>query len=90
MRWQPSKATLAQTWSQCGFRSFIGSPGGPVWHAFAALGGTSSTIDPALLQEMVQAIQGGGRVLVMSDRADLRDRAKAEIMGMLVTPAGQA
>ena len=81
---------------RCPFRSFVGigqHPGNSAEmaerldHAFAALGGEVTPIAEDLLAEMVDSIRRGRTVLVLSDRADLRDAAKGQIMTALATAA---
>ncbi len=81
---------IPKTWGEtldcCPFRSFVGkgiSAGEMMTrlaHTFAAIGGEPCPIDPALLDEMAASIHAGKTVLVLADRADLRDRAKREIL----------
>lgn len=69
--------------AQCPFRTLIGPPGAPITCSFAALGGEVTPLSARMMSDVLDALRGGGRVLVLSDRADLRDQAKWEILGML-------
>ena len=53
-----------------------------VVHAVAVLGGDPEPIGPETIAELVVAIRAGGSVLLMSDRADLRDYAGREILAV--------
>ncbi len=93
----PIPTTLGEALHLCPFRSLIGIGGGNaeemesrIAHTFAALGGEPCSIKPDLLDEMTASIRAGGVVLVMSDRADLRDHVKREILTRLHGAAGCA
>lgn len=91
---QTVPANLAETFDRCPFRSIIGiaapSPNrpldqliSPLAHAIAVLGGDPEPISSDTMAELVAAIRAGDSVLLMSDRADLRDYAKREILAMV-------
>jgi hypothetical protein len=87
-RHPPIPATWGEVLERCPFRSLIGI-GQPrdangmmerIAHTFAALGGETTPIADDLLDEMATSIRARGVVLLISDRADLRDAAKREIL----------
>ena len=97
-RHPPIPATWGEAWERCPFRSLvgIGNPSdanemaGRIAHMFAALGGETAPIADELLDEMAASIRAGGVVLVVSDRSDLRDAAKREILARAHGAAGSA
>ena len=91
--------TWGETWERCPFRSFIGlgqhpgdanEMGDRIGHIFAALGGEPAPIADSLMAEMIDSIRRGRTVLVISNRADLRDQAKREILAQVHGAAGTA
>ena len=84
----------------CPFRSFIGigdtttanvdEMGTRIAHVFAALGGEPAPIDADLLAELAASVRASRTVLVLSDRADLRDHAKRQILARAHGVAGTA
>ena len=94
----PIPATWGEAWARCPFRSLIGighrsdanEMAGRLAHTFAAIGGESVPIADDLLDEMAASIRAGGTVLLISDRADLRDAAKREILARAHGVAGCA
>ena len=68
---------------ECQFRTLIGPPGAPITCSFAALGEEVTALSVRMMGDVLDAFRAGGRVLVLSDRVDLRDRAKREILAML-------
>ncbi len=91
--------TWAEAFDRCPFRTIIGvcPPHRAITdllpqlsHAIAMLGGDPTPISPAMMAEIVASVQAGGAVLILSDRADLRDYAKREILAMALPAAGRA
>ena len=89
-----TERTVSVDWkklvARCPFRTLIGPVGAPTTCSFAALGGEVTPLSPKMMGDVMDALRSGGRVLVLSDRADLRDRAKRETMGMLRPMEGHA
>lgn len=92
-----------KTWTEalerCPFRTVIGAGQGHrdvaellphLAHTIMVLGGDPTPINSATMGNIVAALQSGGTVMIMSDRADLRDYAKREIVAMALPAAGQA
>lgn len=94
----PVPATWHEAWERCPFKSLLGTGNpsdademaGRIDHVFAALGGEATPIADELLDEMAASIRAGGVVLVISDRADLRNEAKREILARAHGAAGSA
>ncbi len=94
----PVPATWREAWERCPFKSLVGvgnprnanEMAGRIDHVFAALGGEAAPIADELLNEMAASIRNGGVVLVISDRADLRNEAKREILARAHGAAGSA
>ena len=79
--------TISEAWGCCRFRSLVALVPGTqdelldrVGAAFAAVGGDIAPIDPDTLSSLVETVRGGQTVIVLGDRADLRDAAKAQLM----------
>jgi hypothetical protein len=83
------------TWPQmvrrCRYRTLLGPNTGPAdavgmvraaTHTLAILGGEAGPIDPDAVRDLVDVLTAGGTIVIMSDRADLRDAAKAEIVSL--------
>lgn len=90
--------TWAEVLARCPYRTLIGRHEDGVAattpsdllprlsHTIALLGGDVEPIASATMAEIVTSIRAGGTVLLVADRADIRDYAKREILAM----AGQA
>ena len=100
---RPTRApqTIEEALARCPFRTVIGLPPtrpedvvddmvSRLAHTLAVLGGDPVPISPDTMQEFIASLQLGRTVLVMSDRRDLRDRAKAEILAMASTTGARA
>lgn len=99
----PTKATFGETLERCPFRTLIGigSWSGSMdallanalpklAYTVAVLGGDPEPINSETMAEIVTSIQAGRCVLLISDRADLRDYAKREILAMALPAEGRA
>ena len=61
------------------------------WDAIVAvLGGIPEPLSPEVLQAGVECLSRGETVLLLSDRQDLCDRAKHELLAMAGDAGGQA
>lgn len=100
---EPRGPAAPKTWAEaldrCPFRTIIGAHPAHhevadllprLSHTVAVLGGDPMPICPAMMAEIVASVQAGGAVMILSDRADLRDYAKREILAMALPAAGQA
>ena len=94
--------TLPEVLARCPYRTVFGPGGAGVtaenWNmrmpmptrVLAVLGGTPEPISPRTMREIVQAVRAGQTVMLLADRADLRDYAKREIAAMLGPAGGRA
>jgi len=90
--------TLPEVMARCPYRTVFGSAGPGVtarnWHArmpmpsciIAVLGGEPVPISAETMAEIIAILSAGDSVMILADRADLRDYAKREIAAL----AGQA
>ena len=95
-----SGLTWKQVLKRCQFRTVFGPELGPrtplamvkaASRTLAILGGEPEALNPETALELTGVLLGGGTILVMADRADLRDAAKAEIFrfcALAKVPAG--
>ena len=79
--------TISQAYEACPFRSLVSIVPGTkeellsrVGAAFAAMGGQACPIDADHLADLVDTVMCGQTVIVMGNRADLRDAAKSQLM----------
>ena len=82
-----SELTVSALIRGCPFRSVLSrnpvDPKRPRWHAIvAALGGVPEPLSPEVLRSGVECLTRGETLLLLSDRQDLRDRAKHELLAM--------
>lgn len=86
------KPAWNDVWDRCPYRSLIGPDIGQqtVDHLVAAVACTVAVIDgnpeplsPTMATDLAAIFQGGGTVLLLSNRTDLRDAAKKEITHIL-------
>jgi hypothetical protein len=82
--------TIGQAYALCQYRSLVSLiPGSPddllarIGAAFAALGGEICPIEPAMLAHLVETVRGGQTVVALSNRRNLRDAAKAQLMAAI-------
>ena len=95
-----SGLTWKQVAKRCPFRTAFGPEPGArtplemvaaASRTIAILGGEPTPLEPEVARELTEVLAGGGTVLLLADRADLRDAAKAEIVRLCTLarmPAG--
>ena len=79
--------TISDAYNACPFRTLVSLVPGTrtelldrVGAAFAAVDGDICPIEPDRLAELIDTLLAGRTVIVMGNRADLRDAAKAQLM----------
>lgn len=84
--------TISEAWDRCPFRSLVALVPGTrdelldrMGAAFAAVGGEVVPIEPETLASLVETLRRGRTVVVLDDRADLRDAAKTQLMAAVNT-----
>ena len=88
--------TLRDAFDACQFRSLLGTGGDTnemmsrLGCAIAVFGGAPEPLASEMMENAVAQIAAGRVVLLLSDRADLRDYAKREILAMAGRPEGRA
>ena len=90
--------TWAETLKRCPHRTIIA---GRVRHGtvdllppplrvLAVISGDPTPLNSAMMAEIVASGQAGETVMILSDRADLRDYAKREILALVLPAVGRA
>ncbi len=82
--------TISSAYDACRFRSLVSLfPGtrdellSRIGAAFAAIDGEIAPIAPDTLAELVETVRAGQTVIVLGNRQDLRDAAKAQLMAAI-------
>ena len=80
-------STIGEAYVACRFRSLVSIIPGThdellarVGAAFAAVDGEMTPIDADMLASLVDTVLAGRTVIVLGNRSDLRDAAKAQLM----------
>ena len=92
-----ARPTIAELIRDCPFRSVLSRRSVDLtrplehWDALVAvLGGVPEPLSPDVLRSGVECLARGETVLLLSDRRDLRDRAKQELLAMAGDAGGRA
>jgi len=95
-RRQPRKMTLRETFKMCPYRTLLGNARGGPDAMMARLGCTVAVLDgdpepmsQRMMRDVLRELAAGRTVLLISNKRELRDFAKREIMAM-AGPAGGA